>query len=603
MQETVSSPSSSPEKSFSENEAIIAAAIIGLAMGGVFCWLSSLSTIDPVGLGIVTFTLVLGASLLLTWPVRPVRGVMIRGFVAALTLAFLLGGSTYWIVSVFQGSARMFELWHLYALFVGYVAIAFIQCWTENGTLRFPYVDLARHAWSNAFVAATGMALCGAFWLLLLLWMQLFELLEIDFFSDLFRDKYFILSVTPAVCAIGVALGRRKEEIIDTLLGVAMILCRFLLPLASVLSIVFLATLAVKGLAPLWETGKATPLLIGMIVTLIFLVNAATQALPDTPLLPKPLRYLTNVALILLPVYAALAAYATGLRIGQHGLMPDRIRACVFIALAAAYCLGYVGVVLFSKDGWLSGVRKVNPPLAVLSAAVIWFISLPVVPLQRISAEDQVSRLLNGKVAVDKFDAWALRVHLGEPGKEALAGLAERARNENHPQAAKIAEIIENRSSARQDKAETVEDFRDRITENPFLHVTVLPAGTVVDAATMAALRIAAYPRQYSSCTENAPCVLVAATLDARTPDKPVYIWFADSNRTRAIALAMGQEKAWVIGTVRIDGERAVRGASLIQRLGDQGFSVVESRYREMVSGGISIRIVPDRGYAEEDPE
>ena len=586
--------------SFSRNILTFPAALIGLAAGGIFCWLRESLLEKSIGpypgafeSSVFILTVTLGLALLLTWPKVPNRAAFLRSALGSLILALLLGGSTAWIFHNLGSDVRAAEntamMWAFTSLFAGYVLIAFIQCWAETGELRFPYPELARHAWSNVFFFLTGGVLAGAFWLLLLLWAQLFKLLQIEFFITLFADPVFALMVTPPVFAIGVALGREKERIISTLLGLAMMLCRFLLPLASILVIAFLITLGVRGLSLLWETGAATPLLLGMIVTMVFLSNAATQAIPDTPLLPKPLRWLVAAALLLLSVYAGLAAYATGLRIDQYGLMPDRIWAAIFVFLAALYCLGYAGVVLLSKNSWLGGMRIVNPPLALFAVALIWFCNLPILSFKQISTDTQVARLLSTKVSAENFDFTALRYKLGEPGKAALAALPDQAKAAKHPEMEKI--ITAATASSPSTYEEKKREREIAVEADPFSFVTLLPKDVSVDAKTMKIIR---KTMLYATCDERSPCILLVAFADTLKPDRPLYFWFDSVQDGTGSVLIVENETATQVGTFSASNHRRTTpNPSPIQTMLQEGFSLAPPLYQDLKAGDSTIHVTP----------
>src|SRR4030095_10448084 len=69
----------------------------------------------------------------------------------------------------------------------------------EDRLWRVPYVALFTQAWNNKLVLIEAAGFTGLFWLLLLLWQQLFVMLGLRFFRELFREPLFIYPVTSLV--------------------------------------------------------------------------------------------------------------------------------------------------------------------------------------------------------------------------------------------------------------------------------------------------------------------------------------------------------------------------------------------------------------------
>src|SRR5690606_34747472 len=110
-------------------------------------------------------------------------------------------------------------------------------------------------------------------------------------------------------------------------------LLSWLLLLMTVLAAGFLAALPFTGLQGLWETGSATALVLSAAAALIILINTAYQDGRADNRPPAILRAAVRVASVLLTPLVAIAFWGLALRIGQHGLTPDRIiaTACALI--------------------------------------------------------------------------------------------------------------------------------------------------------------------------------------------------------------------------------------------------------------------------------
>jgi MFS family permease len=145
------------------------------------------------------------------------------------------------------------------------------QRWFSDYSLLFA------SAWRNTIKLLSATVFTGLFWLLLLLWAQLFGMLKIHVFSDLFRSPAFIYPVTAIAYGIGLSLYATKEEALVNVYQTSLTILGWLLPLIACIMLLFLATLPIAGLNALWKTGSATALMLSMQGLMVFLFNAAWQ--------------------------------------------------------------------------------------------------------------------------------------------------------------------------------------------------------------------------------------------------------------------------------------------------------------------------------------
>ncbi|WP_252721116.1 hypothetical protein, partial [Acinetobacter nosocomialis] len=80
-------------------------------------------------------------------------------------------------------------------------------------------------------------------WLLLWLWSALFQLLDVTFFRDLFRQDAFIALATGSLAGFGVLIGRTQHRAIQITRQVLFAICRGLLPLLSFIAVLFVLSL------------------------------------------------------------------------------------------------------------------------------------------------------------------------------------------------------------------------------------------------------------------------------------------------------------------------------------------------------------------------
>lgn len=289
-----------------------------------------------------------------------------------------------------------------------------------------PYPAYFDTAWMAGVQLAASVAFTGAFWLLLALGAALFNVIGLPFFGDLLVEPWLFLPVTGLVFATAVHLTDVREGLIRGVRTIALMLLSWLLLVLTVLVGAFLLALPFTGLEVLWRTGSATALLLATAGGLIILINAAYQDGRDDNLPPHALRLAVRAASVLLVPLMAIAVWGLALRIGQHGLTPDRIIAAACAAVGALHAGGYAYAALASLRAgtdWMRPLERTNIVGALLGVVLIVALFTPLADPARLSVTDQVARLQRGAVAPEEFDFAFLRFESGRVGQAALARL------------------------------------------------------------------------------------------------------------------------------------------------------------------------------------
>ena len=359
--------------------------------------------------------------------------------------------------------------------FIGwYVLLPFAQAYFKTGSLRPAYPVLFEFAWNNGITLLIATIFTGIFWALLALWAGLFRTIGIELFDVIFYSKYFGYPVTGTVFAFAVYLGRSHVSAVVTVRRVILAVFKGLLPLLAVIALLFLAALPFMGLAPLWATGKATALMLTLQAVLLFFLNAVFQNGQGEPPYAPWLRAPVRAAIVLLPIYTLLCAYALYLRVDQYGWSTDRFWAVLLTGVIALHVFGYAFAALRRSAVWMAGMAPVNVAIAAVVVALSVAVNSPLLDAQRIGAKSQVARLLDGSVPAGEFDYAYLRFHLGRAGNSELAKLRA---IDDHPHAETI------RASA--DRALKLENRYNTAMER-------------IETAAQAANNFAAYPRTES---------------------------------------------------------------------------------------------------------
>lgn len=315
------------------------------------------------------------------------------------------------------------------ALFIGHHLILPADLERKRIAAFATYFDTA---WKAGVQLALSVGFTGAFWILLFLGAALFEVIGLDFLQDLLAEEWFSIPVTFLMFSVAVHLTDVRDGLIRGVRSVVLMLLSWLLLLMTVLAAGFLAALPFTGLDGLWETGSATALVLSAAAALIILINTAYQDGRADNLPPVVLRVAVRVAAVLLTPLVILAFWGLALRIGQHGLTPDRIIAFACAVIGAAYAAGYGYASLrpFWRKGadWMQPLERTNILTAVIEVAVILALFSPLADPARLSVADQVARLERGAVSPDKFDYRFLRFESGKAGQRALDRLASFSR-------------------------------------------------------------------------------------------------------------------------------------------------------------------------------
>lgn len=361
-----------------------------------------------------------------------------------------------------------------------FILVPFIQA-ARSGRSVFHYPALFEFSWSNALALAITTVFTSACWLILLLWQELFELIGISIFRELFKQAEFAYPATGLFVGIGLVLGRTQANAVRTLLNICLTLGQMLFPLIAVVALLFFGALVFNSLAPLWQTRHAAALLLTLVFVVISLLNAVYQdgLRPDT--YKAPLRWLTNATLLILPIFVGIAAYALWLRVAQHGWTEQRLWAALVTAVAALHAFSYAVSVLWRKQAWLSLVGPANSRIAFASILTLLLSQSALLDFRSIAVGNQISRALSAGSDPTRLDLHYLRFESGKAGNDSLKVLKA------DPRIAGNADLL---ASIDKILLQTHEyqpslDRTEAVNADTF---TIVPAGTTIPEGLLAAI-------------------------------------------------------------------------------------------------------------------
>jgi len=534
--------------------------------------------------GMLTFVVASAAVLHFAWTSSHAPRLVALAAAAGLVygaIATWVGWETTAGEAVGQGDERV-GTWILASVVTLYVLGPFLQIYQRTGRAVFPYEDLFLYSWNNFFVALVGGLFAAALWIVLLLWGELFGLIGVEAFRDLFTEPLFAYVVTGAAIGFGIALGRESEKVVATLRNVTLKIFTGLLPLVCGVALLFLAALPITGLEPLWKTDRASLLLLAWVVVTVLFFNAVYQEGERAEPLPRPLPRLVEAGLIAMSGFLAIAAWGLWLRIDQHGLTPTRMWAALLWIVLAAYALGYAGAVLRRGAPWLPAVQPVNRAVALLVVALGLLAHTPLLDPLRWSAESQYARLAERRVPAADFDYAYLRFQLGRAG---TARFEDLTRLEDHPE---IEAIRAGVARAREATSywQLVPSILDASSIEALVNEQAGPPG-LVDAIRRA-------PELAAERCAPGDCMLFSVEIANGAPDEWVL---ATSIHGWSRLHVFGADEAGRFGYLGVlgtyDRERAAK--SIVPDLREKRFESVPAVDRDVLIGGARYRLIPTR--------
>lgn len=348
-----------------------------------------------------------------------------------------------------------------------FVLLPFLQLRQRHQRWMTPYSELFEQAWQNGLALVLAGLFTGLSWGVLHLWGALFKLIGIHAFADLFRSDPFEYLATGIMVGLGILIARTQERTLHAARRLVLAIFKLLLPLLALVLALFVLTLPFTGLEKLWTSFSAAGLLMSMLVLMLVFVNAVYQDGEQERPYTRWVRWLADAALLLAPVVAALAVYAIWLRVGQYGWTAERVWAMLAALVLAAHVIGYAIAVTRRHGTWLAPIGRINTVMALIVIALVVLCNSPTLDVHRISVNNQLARLADGRVSAAKFDLDMLRRKSGRQGYQALLQLADSKAAKDNPDFAKrIAQSIKHGGERRfltesRRKSRTIDDVSE----------------------------------------------------------------------------------------------------------------------------------------------
>lgn len=343
------------------------------------------------------------------------------------------------------------------SLVASFKALMYIQQFIDKEAIH--YAQLFKLSWQNFLLFIECWLFVLIFWGILNLGAALFDALDIEFFTALLRKEWFWIPTITLAFAFASIVFRSLLNVEQNVATLLQVIIKFLLPVLTIVSLGFLATLPFAGLEKLWQTGNGTSLVLWLQLLTLFFVNTVYQQAS----LQRPynivLHRLIIIGVGLLPIYSLIAAYGLWLRVDQYGLSVARCWAILMCFLLACFSFGYLVGIIKKRDAWLEVQNKVNIGMGLIVLVSMLLVNSPILNFQRIASDSQIARLNDGKVTLKEFDYNYFASNLGRQGYLAMQDLKAQIKNSHPEQVAIIERMYVNPDFETVKELETLSEF------------------------------------------------------------------------------------------------------------------------------------------------
>ncbi|MDW5441657.1 hypothetical protein [Polaromonas sp. SM01] len=309
----------------------------------------------------------------------------------------------------------------LAALVLGFVSLSLL-CGFDVALRRWNYARLFNYTWRNGILLVTAAAMTGAAWLVLFAGASLMALIGVKQIKDLITEPAFIFPVTSLVFAAAFSLGLARAAMAESIRRFWLSISSWLLPLVLFFGVLWAAAVPFTGLDPLFKTKSAALIMLWFAALAVKFSNCAYQDGEISSPYPPWLARATQAAwLSLLPV-VAIAWWALGLRVAQHGLSEQRLWAGLVAAIAAIYAVGYA-LSWLKAERWIASIARTNIVAAIVLCLGLLAFLTPLADIQRLAVSFHVRHVTAAHGAIEP-DWNYLRWRSGRFGREALQGIA-----------------------------------------------------------------------------------------------------------------------------------------------------------------------------------
>ena len=460
----------------------------------------------------------------------------------------------------------------LYAITMTVAGLMFVMFMQQNlENTKTSYGTLLKFSWRNFLTLCLSHLFIGAFLLVLMLWALMFKLIKIDFFNELFNNKYFIYPVLALCNGLGIIILRDQRKIIDVLTRIQQVLMKYLLLVLIFASVIFLCSLLFLGLKPLWDTGFGSGTLLWMQALIIFMFNAAYQEGAGRRPFGIFLHRCVYGGIALLPLYSLIIGYGIFTRIAQYGWTMDRGWSVLVWAIFALFSFSYLWSIIRKGDDFLDKVGLINIRMAFVVFFSLIAVNSPLLDFRKIAVSSQMARLETGALSYENFDYNYFYRNLATPGRQALLEIKNKVKN-THPKVyLKVENVLKGNLNGALD--DTIEEFEARL-------VIVNSSDEILSEDLL--------KKMYSVLKSTSDKIYILV-IDLNDDGQKDYFTYGDYSRRFLFSFVEGKWKKHTLNRSRYLGIKKVQEA-----FKNNKFEIITPKWNHIKIGNEVIRIDPD---------
>ena len=328
-------------------------------------------------------------------------------------------------------------------------------------------------AWTMHLRFLGGLLFVGMVWLVLLMSNALLELVRVPLLDWLLAPEWSGFVLTGLLLGIGMAVVHDLSDTVSPF--ILFRLLRILVPVVLLVLIVFVVALPLGGLSDIFGPLSAAGVLMGMVLLVLTLLNAAIDRSDTRAVGDGWLGRATRFLAIGMVVLCGLAVWSVAVRVQQYGWTPQRVVALLAALMLLAYGIAYAAIALRGAD-WKGRLRAANVRLAIASVVVAAVLMTPVLNPYRIATSSQIARYDAGRIDPEALPLWEMAHEWGHAGQ---AGLLRLETADAQPEGARLHERIALARSARSLSTYRAEDRRQQLPDRMAKLAELMPVRPV----------------------------------------------------------------------------------------------------------------------------
>ncbi len=353
--------------------------------------------------------------LALSGPAQVMRAIPSAGLLSLVAAALVAwAGMRFETLEAFFQAGHPVYAWAIF-LFIGTpFAAVIIQ---DHASFR-DYARLFEASWSIVVRYSASWLFVAVVWAVLILSNALLEIVGVTVIEDLLDIDAVPQVFTGMALGLGLSVVHELRAVLSPFLVLRLL--RMLVPVMVVVVVVFIAALLLQDRQDWFGGLSPAATLLAVALGCVSLVSIALDKEDADAVKTGWMRWATAALALMLPVLAALAAYAIWLRVAEFGWTPSRLTAASVAAVVSLYSAAYAGSVIL-RGRWLARIRQANIRIAALIfvGCAIWL--TPLFNAEAVSTSSQLARYLDNQVDVDESAVWEMAHQWGKPGREGLA--------------------------------------------------------------------------------------------------------------------------------------------------------------------------------------